>query len=313
MTTHIDFRSADPISDVASRRAPLPGNHWAGVIDSLDPVDDAPTIHKIMAAIEFPWDYQRALELALFRTYCVPTVSDLLDATGEFRDRPQKRYDDTSLLMIELVLGGYHDGRGREALRMINRNHQRYDISNEDIFYVLSTFIFDPLDWIDAYGWRRLRPNERIAAFEFYREVGHRMAIKDIPADMATLRSWRDEYEATHFARTESTVAVGGYTMALFQSWFPAPTRPLVKEVVKTLIDDDMRMAFGYSTPPAALRKVAEAGLRARARVERFMPARKKPIDLRGGKYPTYPDYDSDTDIAGISACPFHGTTPDAA
>ncbi|ANI91424.1 oxygenase MpaB family protein [Dietzia timorensis] len=306
MTTHIDSRKVDPIAEVAGRRMPLRRHHWVDVIDSLDPVADAPTIHKIMAAIEFPWDYQRALELALFRTYCVPTVSDLLEATGEFKHRPQKRYDDTSLLMIELVLGGYEEGRGRDALRMINRNHQRYDISNDDMLYVLSTFVFDPLDWIDAYGWRRLRPNERLAAFHFYREVGIRMAIKNIPTDMGEFRSWRDEYEATHFAKTSTTVAVGGYTMGLFQSWFPAPVRPAVKEVVKALVDENMRMAFGYSTPPRALRVVAEAGLRARARVERLMPARSAPMDIGDGKYPTYPDYGADTDIGGIGACPFH-------
>ena len=82
---------------------------------------DHEEIYRISAGYEFPWDYQRALELALFRTYCVPSISALLDATGEFRDRPQRRYDDTALLMAEIAAHGYDSPRGKEALRVINR------------------------------------------------------------------------------------------------------------------------------------------------------------------------------------------------
>ena len=33
---------------------------------------------------EFSWDSVRALEIALYRTYCIPSISKLLDSTGEF-------------------------------------------------------------------------------------------------------------------------------------------------------------------------------------------------------------------------------------
>src|SRR3712207_7835795 len=48
---------------------------------------------------DFPFDTTRSLELALFRTFAVPGVSALLDRTGELRSRPQKRYDDTDILV----------------------------------------------------------------------------------------------------------------------------------------------------------------------------------------------------------------------
>ncbi len=38
-------------------------------------------------------------------------ISALLDATREFRDRPQRRYDDTALLMAEMA--GYEAARFR--------------------------------------------------------------------------------------------------------------------------------------------------------------------------------------------------------
>ncbi|NKZ73711.1 DUF2236 domain-containing protein [Rhodococcus hoagii] len=134
------------------------------VVEGLDPVTRHQDILRITSGYEFPWDYQRSLEFALFRTYCVPSISELLAHTGEFEKRPQKRYDDTALLMSELVEHGYDSPRGRESLRNINRMHGRYTISNDDMLYVLSTFVYDPIDWIDRYGWRRLHPHERLAS-----------------------------------------------------------------------------------------------------------------------------------------------------
>ena len=76
-------------------------------IEALDPVVDHQRIVYLDACYEFPWDLTRSLELALFRTYAVPSVSRLLARTGEFTERAQKRYDDTELLIRNFVDWGY--------------------------------------------------------------------------------------------------------------------------------------------------------------------------------------------------------------
>jgi hypothetical protein len=53
-------------------------------------------------------------ELALYRTYCVPSITALLDKTGEFYKRTQKRYDDTALIVAEIAKWGYESERGRQ-------------------------------------------------------------------------------------------------------------------------------------------------------------------------------------------------------
>ena len=83
--------------------------------------------------------------MALYRTFCAPTTSALLDRTREFQDRAQRRYDDTSLLMVEIVEWGYDSDRGKELLPRINRFHRTYDIANDDFLYVLSTFHLEPV------------------------------------------------------------------------------------------------------------------------------------------------------------------------
>jgi hypothetical protein len=47
-------------------------------IEKLDPKRDHVEIYHLMFGYEFPWDMTRAHELALYRTYCVPSISALL-------------------------------------------------------------------------------------------------------------------------------------------------------------------------------------------------------------------------------------------
>jgi hypothetical protein len=61
-------------------------------IQELDPERDHQRIVFLNTCFEFPWDTTRSLEFALFRTFCVPSISALLDRTGEFGRRAQKRF-----------------------------------------------------------------------------------------------------------------------------------------------------------------------------------------------------------------------------
>ncbi|OZF35405.1 hypothetical protein CH294_12315 [Rhodococcus sp. 14-2483-1-1] len=264
---------------------------WLRRIEELDPVRDCHTIHRITAGYEFPWDYQRALEFALFRTYCVPTISALLARTGEFENRPQKRYDDTSLLMAELLEHGYDSERGRESLRMVNRMHGQFDISNDDMLYVLTTFIYEPIEWIDTYGWRRLHPKERLATFHFYCEVGKRMGIKHIPESYTEFAQFKLDYEERTFRFTEDNRRIGTYTLDLYCSWYPAALTPTVKQAVFALLDDRMAGAFGFPAGSATVERMAVRALRARARVERFLPKRTQSRATADASNKTYPGY----------------------
>ena len=78
-------------------------SEYASRISGLDPVEDYREIVYLLTCYEFPWDIERALEFALFRTYAVPSISGLLDRTGEFVRRTRKRYDDTELILAAEV------------------------------------------------------------------------------------------------------------------------------------------------------------------------------------------------------------------
>ena len=98
----------------------------------LDPKLDHSRIVHLDACYEFPFDFTRADEFALYRTDAVPSIAKLLDSTGEFIGRTQRRYDDTKLIISELVENGYDSERGRRAMKQMNHQHVRFDISNSD-------------------------------------------------------------------------------------------------------------------------------------------------------------------------------------
>ncbi|MFB9322974.1 oxygenase MpaB family protein [Cryptosporangium minutisporangium] len=266
-------------------------SRWLRQIEALDPVHDHTEIYRISAGYEFPWDYQRALELALFRTYCVPTISALLEATGEFRDRPQKRYDDTALLMAELAEHGYDSPRGKEALRVINRAHGQYVISNDDMRYVLSTFVYEPIEWISTFGWRPLSTHEQQAAFHFYRAVGVRMGIREIPAGFDEFWAFKREYEAATFRFSATNQRVGTYTLDLLKSWYPKPLSGAVDVAIRGLLDEPMLTAFGFRPAPPWIGTTARGALRTRAAVVRLLPPRRRSKLAQAGRNPTYPGY----------------------
>jgi hypothetical protein len=255
----------------------------------LDPEKDHQRITFLSTCYDFPFDTTRALEFALFRTFCVPSISALLDRTGEFRERAQRRYDDTDLLVSELVEWGYDSERGRRALRRMNQLHGRFAIANEDFLYVLSTFVYEPVRWNARFGWRPLCEQERLGYFHFWREVGRRMNIRDVPASFEAFERFNRDYERQHYRFTEANRRVGAATRELFVRWFPRPVAPLVRSAIYALLDEPLLEAFGFPRPARLTRWLVPAALRLRGRLVRFLPARRRPrlrTELRHRSYP---------------------------
>ncbi|MGQ0560973.1 MAG: oxygenase MpaB family protein [Gemmatimonadota bacterium] len=242
-------------------------------IEQLDPERDHQRIVHFSFGYEFPWDSIRALEIALYRSYCVPSISGLLHRTREFYDHTQKRYDDTSIIVSELCEWGYESERGQAALARMNWAHGHYRISNDDFLYVLSTFIFEPIRWIDAFGWRRTSRNEQLGYYWFWRAIGTRMGILDIPQSYEEFEAWARAYERAQF-RFDTNKGVGSATRDLFASWFPRSFTPVVRYSVSAMLDDAMIGAFGFPKPLPFTRPLLRASLKLRGAAVRVLPPR---------------------------------------
>ncbi|WP_420148225.1 oxygenase MpaB family protein [Spirosoma sp.] len=268
-------------------------------LQTLDPFADHQRIVHLLTAYEFPFDITRALELALFHTYASPRVSGLLIRTGEFERHGQKRYDDTSRLIAEFMESGYDSEKGQRAISHMNHIHGHYRIDNDDFLFVLGTFVFYPIDWINRYGWRKLTPSEELALFYFFREVGRRMNLHSLPDNPAELRTFTDAYEDRHFRYTESNKRVADATVKIVQSWFPGFLHPMVQPTFAALISDKLRMAFGYRRPAGWFIALTEGALWLRKWPLRWVTFKPYPSLISNTSFRYYTDGPPDIEAVG--------------
>jgi len=268
----------------------MPRRTFLNHILQLDPERDHQEITYIDAFYEFPFDTTRSLEFALFRAFAVPSIGGLLDRTGEFAQRAQKRYDDTDLILSEILEHGYDSERGRAALRRMNRLHGRFAISNDDYLYVLSTFVFEPIRWNARFGWRTLVEQEKRAAFYYMREIGRRMNIQSIPFDFDEFERYNVEYERRHFRYSDANRRVAAAVRDMFLGWFlPKPLRRIGEPAIYAMLDEPLLEAFGFPKPSPRMRRFVEGALKTRGRFIRLLPERRKPFLRTGPRRPTYP------------------------
>jgi hypothetical protein len=262
-------------------------------IERLDPARDHAEIYRLMGTYEFPWDMNQALSFALFRTYAVPSIGGLLARTGEFVERAQKRHDDTVLILDAVLEHGVGSEQGRTAIRRMNQMHRAYDISNDDLRYVLATFVVTPIRWLDAYGWRRMTDVERVASANYYRELGRHMGIRDIPATWQAFSRLLDEYEREHFGFDLGGRIVAEATLALLATFPPNDRLPVgvVRRISFATMDDALLDAFAFPHPSRVTRGLVRGALMARGRVVRFLPPRTEPYFARQlPQVRSYPD-----------------------
>ena len=117
---------------------------------------------------------------ALFKTYAIPSISEILVKSGQFSSAAHvaRRYTDTKVLVdsyvscpvIDLASMAFLptddkekdvDPRSAIAVARVNWLHSRWPmIRQEDYLYTLALFILEPIRWAKRYGWRPLAPLE---------------------------------------------------------------------------------------------------------------------------------------------------------
>lgn len=258
---------------------------------TLDPERDCQQIAWLSSCYEFPWDTTRSLELALFRVFGVAKGTPLLAQTGEFVQRTQKRYDDTVLILAEILeSGGYDTPRGHAALVRMNKQHGRFQIPNDEYLYTLSTFVFEPIRWNERYGWRPLTEVERQASYYFWRELGRRMGIRDIPNSLEAFEQFNRDFEAREFRYSPDNEVVAVATRNLMLSWFlPQWLYGVGAPFVHALIDRPLLAAVGLPPAPGWLQGLMHGALRWRGRLVGLLPPRRRPRLLTKTHNRTYP------------------------
>ncbi|MCO5603391.1 hypothetical protein L7F22_057541 [Adiantum nelumboides] len=246
----------------------------SSLVSRLHPLRDSHTILAHLAFVDFPFTFRRSLEFGLFRTYAIPSISRTLSQAGHFALNASKRYDDTDILVRELLMHHPDGDRGSLALRRLNFIHSQYRISNADFLYVLSIFILVPLEWISKYGYRDLTEVEKATVFTIWHDIGTRMGILDIPSTLKDLAVYKEDYERKHMVYSDTNKEIAEMTLKLLLSEMPSFLQPIARKLVYAFMDDRLRKAMGYPKQPAWLRAFVHGLVKMHGYVVSWVPPR---------------------------------------
>jgi len=238
---------------------------------------DHEAIMRHLAGVAFPWDFQRSMiDLVFMKSLAAPRIAGLIGANRYLPGHAQKRYDDTSIMMIEIVKHGHSSVRARQVITRMNQIHARFHIRQDDYAYVLTSFMFEPIRWNARFGWRRFTDVEKYASYCFWREVGTRMQLTALPDSYEACERFNTDYETRQLRRTSASVALSAVLFQLLESWMPRALRRLVRPGLAALVDDKLLACFDVPPPPRWVKWLVPRLLQLRARALRYGPRRRK-------------------------------------
>eukprot|EP00270_Netrium_digitus_P014285 TRINITY_DN4831_c0_g1_i1.p1 TRINITY_DN4831_c0_g1~~TRINITY_DN4831_c0_g1_i1.p1 ORF type:complete len:379 (+),score=33.04 TRINITY_DN4831_c0_g1_i1:75-1211(+) len=223
-------------------------------------------------SLEFPWIYTKSLEFALFKSYAIPSISKILALTKEFTSNIRKRYDDTDFLIRGFLECFIDSPIGKVSISRLNEIHSHYNISNGDYLYLLTLFALEPIDWIDRFGWRKLLLIEKEAHIVYWKNVGEKMGIANIPKTLDGFRKLRDSVEETRMRFSPANKATADPTIGLLLSIIPGGKfgQALARPFVYSLLDHRLRLALGYPSPSPIYGMITEGALHIQKWIVRF-------------------------------------------
>ena len=193
------------------------------------------------------------------------------------------RAEDTVIVLSEILDNPLDSSRCNKALGRLNFLHQRYQgpsrtaqnlptISNADLLYTLSLFVFEPMRWTERYEWRGFSQVEKTAMFIHWREIGARMGIdfnepfpvesnekgdsgSEVKRDrnpgqsIENLEAWSLAYEKKFMKFSETNAITGEKTRELLLRPLPTSLKWFGEKAVSALLDDRLRESMGWARP----------------------------------------------------------------
>jgi len=257
-------------------------------LESITPEEAQQIIH-VSSLYDMPMIDYYALSFALFKTYAIPSISKVLANTKEFSSKElvSKRYADTEILIgtwLNCPMSGHFDinqksekaevdPRAMIALARVNWLHSHYQISNGEYLFTLSLFILEPIKWAKQFGWRELSPLECQAFFVFWKEIGKRMNIKDIPETLEDFMRFHIAYSEENMIPNTTNRDVAGYTIDELLHSVPTTfgIKALATRILICILDEPIRVSMMQPAQPKYLRLLSRGLLKASGYWHRYL------------------------------------------
>lgn len=235
-----------------------------------------------------------AYTLAFLRQMSIPSIARTVHrgGTGDIMRVTRQRNDDTLVFFGEIMRCGYSSERGGEVIDRLNEIHSRYRISNDQNLYTLASLTLEAQRIADVLGMPVMSERELDALYYFWRGVGERMGITDVPGSSTEFMAWTLRYERDNAEFTAGGRAVADVMIADFAARFPRPLRRAGSILLLSICDDELLDAHRLSRPSRWQKTIALQALRGYLFSARVLPdpSDRSWVDLFGGTT-AYPDF----------------------
>ncbi|KAL4736097.1 hypothetical protein BDV11DRAFT_207913 [Aspergillus similis] len=225
---------------------------------------EAQAIIQEMAEWEFPTTFTKSLQFALFKTYGVPSISQLLVATRMFStpENASRRYEDTNVLIGEFLSHDPREERTRKAIARINYLHS-------------PVFVTEPRAFVNRFEWRELTDLEVCALGTFGR------AWRDGIEFVDDITEWALQYAGRHMVPDKASNKTAEELIPLLLFYMPRFLTAYLRQSVGVLMGERLRWAMFYPEPSNMAYAATYAVLSLRRFIlryfalPRFFPARQ--------------------------------------
>ncbi|MFG2795102.1 oxygenase MpaB family protein [Streptomyces sp. NPDC048419] len=225
-------------------------------IESLDPDVEYLEIFKLSTL-----DFERAhfmLGAELFMNpYSNPRISRTLTQTGELVYNAPKRAVDTLLLMKAMAEHGFDEGPGRDAVRIINRAHSRFDLHPEDLIFMACIEAVSFVRLAERFGWRPITDKERRAVAKFIVTRSTYMGIRGIPHTIEGMGEFCRQWMSENSRYAPENQKLANTILEFLVSTAPKQMRGGVRRLILGLLDDGVIQACGLDRVSKASKAVA--------------------------------------------------------
>jgi hypothetical protein len=245
-------------------------------LEGLDPDQDARRMSEIVLGRLFHDAvlHQAMYTVGIWRQAAVGTIAPILArrGRGETLHAPQKRADDSLLLIGLMYRHGHSTPDGARTIGRLAQIHKSFPIPPDDYRYTIATFCYEPLRILEVLGIQGLTDREARAMYVFWTGVAQRWGI-EIPGDQVSFRAWYHDYEQRAYRRTDDGVAVARATeKAFLDRWAPGPLRPVGAQVLRAMSDDHLLDTHGLSPARPGARWATALAVSAYLRTRRVVP-----------------------------------------
>ncbi|GAM28113.1 hypothetical protein SAMD00019534_112890 [Acytostelium subglobosum LB1] len=262
---------------------------WRNKLAKLDVKNngDNDEIIKHFVGYEYPFEMFLALNFCFYRTFCSPTIASVYRKTGTIYNTPDKRACDTDLLMHIWMDYGLDSTEGKASYEHLNKIHGLHSSKtrNVDFVFVLCCLVVDAIQFTNDYGWRRPEEKEKQAMWEFYRRVGQRMQLTNIPENLQKCYEFVESYtEDNRQARvTEDGQVLTEAITKLVCQWYyllPAFVCRMAVKVVLYQMGATFQRKLGLSKPSIFESLLINTVLITRRSILCVIPPRSVPYKL---------------------------------